>query len=189
LIEREVLESFQRLSRKLGVPPPRVVFTDDGNPYYVNGTVYIPRIVPREMVERVVAHEFAHHLHEVFGVPCRTRECETFASIFEEVWVKMRERGYNYPTIACKCGFRMLGYPGLVRCPKCGRLYRVERAHGYPEGGLVRRLVIGGVTAVGTYYLSRWLTQHPYFAENTKRRDKAAALAGGIVGFLLGYVL
>ncbi len=186
MIERMVLESFQRLSRKLGVPPPRVVFTDDGNPFYVDGTVYMPRSLPREMVERVVAHEMAHHLHEFFGVPCRTRDCEMFASMFEEVWVKMRERGFNYPTIACKCGFRMLGYPGVVRCPRCGRLYRVEKAHRYPGRGAGRQLVIGVVTAVSTYYLSRWLTEHPYFAE---RRDKAAAVAGGIIGFLLGYVL
>jgi hypothetical protein len=183
LIEREVLESFQRLSRKLGVPPPRVVFTDNGSPYYVEGTVYMPRSLPREMVERVVAHEMAHHLHELFGVPCRTRECETFASMFEEVWVKMRERGFNYPAIACRCGFRMLGYPGLVRCPRCGRLYKV---HGYPEGGLLKPVIVGGVTAVGTYYLTRWLSQHPYF---TERKEKAAALAGGVVGFLLGHIL
>lgn len=186
MIEREVLESFQRLSRKLGVPPPRVVFTENGNPYYADGTVYMPRSLPREMVERVVAHEMAHHLHELFGVPCRTRDCEVFASMFEEVWVKMRERGYNYPTIACKCGFRMLGYPGLVKCPKCGRMYKVVRAHGYPGDGLVKPLVVGGVTAVGTYYLTRWLTQHPYFME---RKERAAALAGGVIGFLLGHLI
>jgi hypothetical protein len=182
-----VLERASRvvseLSRKLNVPPPRVVVGRFKRPFYAAGTIYLPEDLPLEVVDRVVAHEFAHHLHEYFNVPVNTPRAEAFASIFEEIYVRMKEMGYNYPVFTCRCGFRLLAYEGLVECPRCGRVYEVT--YEYPGPGLGKAIGLATLGAIAAYFLT------PHIARYTKETPspKASAAATGIACFLAGLVL
>jgi len=102
------------LSSRFGVPPPRVVFTRTGRPYYENGVVYIPLDLPDSMVPRVVVHEFAHHLHVYFGVEPPRSVAEAFASVFEEVM----HRRYEYPlgdSTALLVGLALVGFSAALK--------------------------------------------------------------------------
>ena len=183
-----VLERASRvvseLSKKLNVPPPRVVVGRFDRPFYAAGTIHLPEDLPEDIVDRVVAHEFAHHLHEYFGVPVNTHRAEVFASVFEEVYVRMKEMGYNYPAFTCRCGFRLLAYEGLVECPRCGRVYEVSY-YPSPSPGLDKALGLAALGAIAAYFLT------PHVARYTKETPspKASAIATGVACFLAGLVL
>jgi hypothetical protein len=86
------------ISTKFGVPPPRVVVSGGVSyPYYQGGTIYLPANLNPAYLDRVVAHEMAHHLHSYFGVPVNTPQAEDFASTFEEVWERSNRR-FSYPS-------------------------------------------------------------------------------------------
>ncbi|MEM1522263.1 MAG: hypothetical protein QXU69_04515 [Thermofilaceae archaeon] len=88
----------------------------------MSGTVYLSADLPLEAVERVVAHEVAHHSHVRYGIPCRTSECEAFANMFEELWIRMkRGRGHIHSCPSC-------GYPIVTaKCLRCGQLHIVTK--------------------------------------------------------------
>jgi hypothetical protein len=123
----------------------------------------------------------AHHIHSFFGVPCSTPEAETFASMFEEAWVKMKGRGYNYPVMPCRvCGFRLLLYGERVVCPRCKSTY----VHKYPSPGIAKAIGLAALSAAGSYALASRLVK-----ERPEKAAEASALASGLVGFFVGLVL
>jgi rubrerythrin len=120
----EVYNVINELSSKFNVPPPRIVWGNYPTASYSDGTIYLPINIRPDMVERVTAHEFAHHLHEYFGARGNVEDKERFARMFEEVYVNMKERGYEYPVENCRvCGTPMFMYDGAV-CPTCGTTYK-----------------------------------------------------------------
>jgi hypothetical protein len=179
----EASKVVDELSRKLGIPPPKIVVGRFNNPFYLNGTIYLPEDLQSEMIERVVAHEFAHHMHEYFGVPVNTPKAEAFASTFEEIYVRMRERGFNYPVFTCSCGYRLIAHEGTVECPRCGRVYEVR--YDYPSPGLGKAIGLATLGAVTAYVLT------PHVAKYTKETPspKTTAITTGLVSFLAGLIL
>jgi len=189
----EVARAVQEICSRLGVPPPRVEVVRSGQPYYLGGTIYLPEDLPPEMVERVVAHEVAHHLHELFGVPVSTPEAEAFARTFEEVWIRMR-KGYKYPVLVCsRCGFRMFAYGGRVECPKCGTVYTYSRKLGYPDPeSVLGALGLGAVAAIAAYAVTSYARRSPKVRELLRKElspEEAAAVGAGIVGALVALLL
>jgi len=182
VLER-ALRVVGELSRKLGVPAPRVVVGDYDRPFYLNGVIHLPANLPLDLVERVTAHEFAHHMHEYFNVPVNTPRAEAFAQVFEEVYVKMREMGFNYPVFTCSCGYRLFAHQGVVQCPKCGRTYEVS--YNYPSPGLEKAIGLAVLGAATAYFLT------PSVAKYTKETPapKTAAVTAGLVCFFAGLVL
>jgi hypothetical protein len=184
LLER-ALRVVEELSRKLGIPAPRVVVGEYDRPFYLGGVIHLPADLPLELVERVVAHEFAHHMHEYFRVPVNTPRAEAFAQVFEEVYVRMKSMGLNYPVFTCSCGYRLFAYPGRVECPKCGRVYEVVHEYPSPVPGLERAIGLALLGAATAYFLA------PSVAKYTKETPapKTAAVTTGLVCFLAGLVL
>lgn len=180
------LKVVHEIAGKLGVPPPRVSMILSGTPYYSGGTIYLPSDLPSDMVERVAAHEMAHHLHEYFKVPISEREAEDFASTFEEVWVRM-SRGFKYPVFVCpNCGFRMFAYSKHIKCPKCGTEYH----YNYPSPGLDRAVGLAIVSGIAAYFIA---TKGKDYIRKYLRREptpeQVAGLAAGLAGFLAGLIL
>jgi hypothetical protein len=160
LVMEKALDTVRRISQRLNIPPPRVVLTKGGEPYYENGTIYLPENLSPDMIERVVAHEMAHHYHMYFGVMPSVETAEKFASMFEEVYVRARERGYAYT-----------------------RLYRPS-----PDIGKAIALgVLGGLTA---YFLTPKINNYlrRYIGKELKP-EESAALTTAFVTFLSGLIL
>jgi len=165
------------------VPVPTIVVGDFPSPEYVDGVIKLPSHMPTNVLDRVVAHEMAHHIHVYYGVPCSVPEAETFASMFEEAWVRARRRGYSYPVTSCRvCGFPLYPVSETVVCPKCRNVYR----YSYPGGDLGKAVGVGALSALATYVLATWLERHPDVKSSPKL---TAVLASGLVGFLAGLVL
>jgi hypothetical protein len=136
------------------------------------------------MLPRVVAHEMAHHIHVTFGVPCSVPEAETFASMFEEAWMRAKRRGYSYPVTRCVCGFPLYPVSDTVVCPRCRSVYK--RSYSYPGGDMGKAVGVGALSALATYLLTTWLEKHPEVRATPKL---TATVASGLVGFLAGLVL
>lgn len=93
----------QEIAKQFGVPPPAITFGNYSNAEYCNGVIKIPVNIDPIFLERVIAHEMAHHIHVYYRIPCRTPQCETFASMFEEAWVRSRKYTYTTSQIARAC--------------------------------------------------------------------------------------
>jgi len=58
----KALDTVRRISQRLNIPPPRVVLTKGGEPYYENGTIYLPENLSPDMIERVVAQKISYRI-------------------------------------------------------------------------------------------------------------------------------
>lgn len=173
----------QEIASKFNIPLPRIVVGNYPTAEYVDGVIHLPANLPPDFLTRVVAHEMAHHIHSYFGVPCNVPEAETFASMFEEAWVRMKQHGYNYPTMSCHvCGFKLFMYSNRVTCPKCKATY----VYKYPSPGLGKAIGLGVLSGVGAYVLTTCFMKH---SEMQHKPAEASALASGLIGFLAGLVL
>lgn len=173
------------IAEKFRVPLPKVVFRDDVEAgRYIDGRIELsPRLDPERMV-RVAAHEMAHHIHSVYGVPCGSREAETFASMFEEAWYKMKKHGYSCQIMPCQiCGFRLLMYGGRVECPRCGSIYR------YESPGLGKAVGLALMSGIASYALTYAVMKEPTVSKRPEDAALTSAVASGIVGFLAGLIL
>jgi len=93
-LQSQATNIAQEIARQFGVPPPTIIFGNYSNAEYSNGIIRVPVNIDPNFLERVIAHEMAHHIHVYYRIPCRTPQCEIFANMFEETWV--RSRRYTY---------------------------------------------------------------------------------------------
>jgi hypothetical protein len=179
------LSIAQEVASKFNTPLPKIVVGPYETGMYANGIIYLPSNLSPQQILRMAAHEMAHHIHSFYGVPCGTKEAETFASMFEEAWVKMKNLGYNYPVMPCQvCGFRLLMYGERVSCPKCGSTYK--RVYNHSSPGLGKAVGLGMLSGLGAYFLATYFTKSP---EAEKKPAEIAALASGLTGFFAGLIL
>jgi len=178
-----VYSTAQEIASKFNVPLPKIVIGNYPTGEYVDGTIHLPANLPPQVAVRIVAHEMAHHIHSYFGVPCSVPEAEVFASMFEEAWVRMKERGYNYPVMPCRvCGFKLFMYGNRIVCPKCKSTY----VYKHPSPGLGKAVGLAVLSGIGSYVLTSFFLKHP---EAEKKPAETAALASGLIGFFAGLVL
>jgi len=188
-VAEKAVEVVKDIAGRLEIPPPRIVITYGGTPYYAGGTIYLPADLPPDMVVRVAAHEMAHHLHDYFGVQVSPKQAEAFAKTFEEVYVRMR-KGYKYPVFICsRCGFRMFAYSDQVRCPKCGAEYSYTQ-YRYPDPGIEKALALAIASGLVAYLIatkgSEYITK---YLKKELKPEQNAALAAGLAGLVAGLLL
>jgi len=121
-LEDAVLETVKSVSSFFGIPPPVVEFADIDQPgLYVDGRIIISRRLTPEQAVAVAAHECAHYSHDFYGIPCRTDECEAYASMFERIWLRMGSRSTRFYSPCVRCGYPVLAYRS--RCLRCDSVY------------------------------------------------------------------
>jgi len=170
------------IASKFNVPLPKIILGDFSRPEYENGVIRLPRNLPREMLERVIAHEMAHHIHVYYGVPITVPEAEIFASVFEEAWTRMKQ---GLSTAKCPvCGFPLVLYGKTIQCPRCKGSFNYS--YPSPKPGLGKALGIAVLSAVTAYVLTDYFVKHP---ESKGTPQMASAVASGLVGFFAGLIL
>lgn len=178
-----VFNTAQEIANKFNVPLPRIVIGNYPTGEYTNGTIHIPADLPPDITLRMIAHEMAHHIHSYYGVPCNVPEAETFASMFEDAWVKMKKGGYSYPVMPCQvCGFKLFMYGNHIICPKCKSTY----VYRHPSPGLGKAVGLAVLSGIGAYVLTSYFMKIP---EAKVRPAEVSALASGLTSFFAGLIL
>jgi hypothetical protein len=110
------------LASMFNVPPPMIVF-EELPPGILgltseNGSVIkiSTRIRDEKKLRETVSHEFWHYLLIKKGIEASKREHEISASVFEQLWSKLKE-GYYAKFYTCpECGF----FSPMEKCINCG---------------------------------------------------------------------
>ncbi|MEM2163689.1 MAG: hypothetical protein QXR62_04615 [Candidatus Bathyarchaeia archaeon] len=179
----DVQLTAQRIASELSsffkTPPPRIVFLDTPNPgYYEDGTIYLSTKLTPENLERVLAHEYAHHSHVYYGIPCRTPECEAYARMFEELWMRMKRRQKAQIYSCPSCGYPLLFYSNTAKCLRCHEIYKLYRVKQYRMQGDIAPIIAKAIlTGLG----GALLTSIIYGKFPPKTREEMGALVGATV--------
>ena len=186
-LQNTIIQAASEIASRFNVPMPRIVFGNFTTAEYRDGTILIPdSITSREEAIRFIAHEMAHHIHVHYGIPVSREQAETFASTFEEAWIR---KGYHYPfaILRCQvCGSRFIAYGYRATCPTCGSKYVYK--HPSPSPSLGKAIGVAVLTGLGTYVLTTFALGRPEIKGKYKTEVVASASAG-LIGFFAGLIL
>ena len=181
----QVYTIIHEIANKFGVPIPKVVVGHYKTAMYSNGVIYLPVNVSHELLERMTVHEMAHHIHTFYNINASNEEAETFASMFEEVYIRSKRFTYHYPSFSCQiCRTTIFAYGDRITCPKCRSTY----VRKYPHPGIGRAFGLAILSGIATYVLTYRLLSRTEEVVDISQIASITAFSSGLISFIAGLV-
>jgi uncharacterized paraquat-inducible protein A len=181
----QVYTIIQEIANKFSVPIPKVVVGQYKTAMYSNGVIYLPINVSPELLKRMVVHEMAHHIHTFYNINASESEAETFASMFEEAYIRSKGFVHHYSSFSCQiCRTTIFAYGDKITCPKCHSIY----VRKYPHPGIGRALGLAILSGIVTYVLTNHLLSRTEEIVEIKQVSIMSAISSGVVSFIAGLV-